>query len=234
VPCRCSISPLNLSYTAHSTPRTYFPLLNKVLKVFPCSKTLQKKSLPRNLNRLRVWHKQSSSCWDPIPEFLALALKFRLVYKTFKNTRAGITKGCAFAQKAKIRVTRIHDHDDTDHVEILFEGDKERFGPATLALNARRSSLSASPATSKVYQSTPTMLSLEEMPHEPIATADPHSDPSSRSPSPLPIQHIASLLLVPQAPRHARSGPSGSDRPLTSINAQSSAVEAVQVDELNG
>ena len=74
---------------------------------------------------LVVYHRESSGCWDAIPEMLALAQNSRPAYKALKNTGAGVKKGSTFARKAKVRATGIHDCADVDHLNLLFDAAEE-------------------------------------------------------------------------------------------------------------
>ena len=62
----------------------------------------------------------SSGFWDTIRETLTLAQNSRPANYVLASTGAGIKKGRTCSRKTRVRVTRLHGHDEQDHLVMIY------------------------------------------------------------------------------------------------------------------
>ena len=71
--------------------------------------------------------RESSGCWDSITELLALAQNSRPAFYALRNTAAGIKHSATFSRRINIRPTRLSNHPNVGHLEMVYEDeDKPR------------------------------------------------------------------------------------------------------------
>ena len=72
-----------------------------------------------------VYRGTSSGCWDTIAELLTLAQNSQPFPVPLRNTAAGIKRGGTFSKKARIRTVGLEAGFQREHVELVYEDDKE-------------------------------------------------------------------------------------------------------------
>ncbi|KAL8856081.1 MAG: hypothetical protein Q9178_007276 [Gyalolechia marmorata] len=72
-----------------------------------------------------VYRGTSSGCWDTIAELLTLAQNSKPFTVPLRNTAAGIKRGGTFSKKARIRTVALEAGVQKEHIELVYEDDKE-------------------------------------------------------------------------------------------------------------
>ena len=68
-----------------------------------------------------LWRGETSTSWDSITKYIALAQNSQPAFSALENTAAGITRLATYSHKAVIRPTNLPGHSITDHLELVFE-----------------------------------------------------------------------------------------------------------------